>query len=1479
MPTTPATIEPSERRVVLARRLEKSLVAPKTQTRNGKLVAVRGYTDKRTRQTPLYATKTRTARGNVVYEYDEKQTAESTAQKFGRVAVLAQNLPEIIGDTDRALDKPDTPLEKVVGAVIALMDRCQFRIGTESMAEEHGTFGVTTLRTEHVTVSGDEIRFTFPGKKQVAWDRAIVDSRLARLVTTLKAESPDGRLFWYHGPTGESKPLKATQVNTVLNGYGVTAKDFRTYHGTRLAWEELRHFSRKASSPALSPKEIKSRIAQTVSAVAEKLGNTPAVAKGNYILPQLLKDFAVNGGRLSTTNPWRTAERMSKSVFVEEKRGCITLTQSDRDFAAYLKCLDQGEHLEKSLVKPKTQVRGGKTVLVRGYSDKRTRKPEEAAVPRAQAQPKDTGERIVSIPVAQIRPDPEQHRKTFNAAHLRELADSMKESGQKTPIVIRPITDGGKVKYQIIAGERRWRAAHLVGLKSLKATVREGVTQEQALTEQVIENLNREQVTPMEEAVAYGQLAKLFIAKAKRSKEWQGKDPAKLAEASRRYVAQQTGKQQHHVAFYLKLNDLEDEVQEMVSHGSLTPRHGNMLTRLTDGVDDPKELRERKAHQVRMARYARAHSIAADALGAMITAYLGERQQTSMFGGDEAVSGDKLEARREAKAKIDKIVSAVADAIAETFSEGKQEFRVGALGGGELVANLAKIRGAIKTLDQVAAIMEEEVARRDVGEATKRRVDSGGSGPGTHGTSLSAQASMFKSIVHAYTRRLKSGKTVQVREHQDRRGKKQITAKAKPQPHADEPMATRDAVDPMQPWKGGVPSAAASPGRLMWTAREGGTSGKPAGPVSITKPWMVLPEAIPTDEEMSDVEWQGRQGTANADMPSPHSSYLDLPVGSWRIDPVLGHMEELRSVRVDRLEPGEEVGSRFAWGDKYKYLAPYAEWLRQGHKPYPAVAVETPTGKIRLINGHRRWLAAIQAGYTHMEVWVSPAETPGASVGLSHRVMVEQALAAGKPVPPDVVARYSSMEKALFTRKHLEDLEKQGHPHGLFLLRHCEAGPHAGIDDDPTRPLTEKGERQAQRAAQWFKRQPGIRAVFASPLTRTQETAKPVAAALGLKVQTEAALAPGKLTVGTIRRLVASVKGQGSIVVVSHEPDLSSLLKQLTGDENKFSRGEVRQVEWNDLRAGRGSVVGAVKNREMKDPETVPMKKALLVTRGKFNLRELIAALRTRLAREEETIGAYEADAARSPKPQVAAQLQSIADEERVHVGELTRLLMGLTKKEKRLLEEGKAEEEGDVQKRRVVLARMEKSYVKPHTSHTADGKPYHVAGHVDKRTKKAKMTHDAEGHRYIWHLPEEDAKSSSIQSGYYSEKCPACQNGQRHTKGLHEFLLAHSLPGASFGALKDMASSWGYLAAEAKAQMEYDANPTPVNAAVIERQQKTNRGAATVKLRGYHSGDILSDDDVDLVVQAGVASEGEFEPHSSGWGWQYTGDPKSIAR
>lgn len=436
-------------------------------------------------------------------------------------------------------------------------------------------------------------------------------------------------------------------------------------------------------------------------------------------------------------------------------RACLHLGQTH--YRAHIRrsepLLDEaGGPLAKSYVPAKTQVRGGKVVPVKGYVDKRTKKPAE----------KESSTKIYRVPVSKIQPDPHQHRTTFTPASLKELATSMQESGQKTPVVLRRLPEG---RFQIIAGERRYRAALSVGMKDLAAVIREHVTDEEALTEQVIENINREQVTPMEEAHAYGQLADLFMRKAKRSKQWRGrdfKDPAvrtKLEDAARAYVCQQTGKDGRHVAFYLKLNDLDPEVQEMVSRGSLSPRHGNALTRLTDGVTDKKEMRERIQTQTRLARFARAHNTAADDLVKMVTTYLGEQAQASMFGAGDFGDEGKLAHRNATKAKIDRLVTAVVDAIAATFDDKQAAFRPDALGSGELAANILKLQGAQKTLQQITDVMLAEASRRDLAEATKRRVttapasETGGSGPAgagvppAPGRSLMAQLRMDKALV------------------------------------------------------------------------------------------------------------------------------------------------------------------------------------------------------------------------------------------------------------------------------------------------------------------------------------------------------------------------------------------------------------------------------------------------------------------------------------------------------------------------------------------------------------------------------------------------------------------------------------------------------------------------------------------------------------------------------------------------------------
>jgi len=263
----------------------KDIESVRAHARRGK--PVRGYTRK-------------VQRGQTtVYEYSEEHTRRAERAKFRRAQQLGNRLPEILDEVDRALDAPNTPRQKVIAAVVALMDRCQMRIGTEAYAAEHQTYGASTLRTDHVEVQGDKVRFRFPGKKAVPWDRSVVDPRLARFIEHLAAGTPDGHLFWYRAD-GQKRPITSREVNSWLRRYGITAKDLRTYHATRLAYEGLEAASRPPRSKPLTQREARARVTAVIKDVAEKMGHTPSVCRRSYILPDLIEDYLENGGRLSS---------------------------------------------------------------------------------------------------------------------------------------------------------------------------------------------------------------------------------------------------------------------------------------------------------------------------------------------------------------------------------------------------------------------------------------------------------------------------------------------------------------------------------------------------------------------------------------------------------------------------------------------------------------------------------------------------------------------------------------------------------------------------------------------------------------------------------------------------------------------------------------------------------------------------------------------------------------------------------------------------------------------------------------------------------------------------------------------------------------------------------------------------------------------------------------------------------------------------
>ncbi|WOH81841.1 ParB/RepB/Spo0J family partition protein [Bradyrhizobium sp. BEA-2-5] len=166
------------------------------------------------------------------------------------------------------------------------------------------------------------------------------------------------------------------------------------------------------------------------------------------------------------------------------------------------------------------------------------------------------------VPIEFIKPNPRNPRRTFSETELKELSDSIRQHGVIQPIVVRPVK-GAQDRYEIIAGERRWRASQLAGLHDVPI-VPVDISDSDALEFAIIENVQREDLNPMEEAQGYHALANEF----KRSQD----DIAKVV-----------GKSRSHVANMMRLTKLPAEVQAYIATGELTAGHARALI----GVPDP----------------------------------------------------------------------------------------------------------------------------------------------------------------------------------------------------------------------------------------------------------------------------------------------------------------------------------------------------------------------------------------------------------------------------------------------------------------------------------------------------------------------------------------------------------------------------------------------------------------------------------------------------------------------------------------------------------------------------------------------------------------------------------------------------------------------------------------------------------------------------------------------------------------------------
>lgn len=232
------------------------------------------------------------AAGRVQAIYHPAFRRKQDRAKFTRLIRFADRLPALRAQVDRDLRKRSLSRERVVACILRIIDEEYFRVGNAAYARRHRSYGATTLRTSHATATSTSVTFDFVGKGGKRHTRTIRDRRVATLIARLE-ELPGAELFRFldqEEPGGESivRNVDSRHVNAYVKrvmGEEFTAKDFRTWGGTMLATSRLLEVDPvELETPSSTARAVRG----VVAAVAERLGNTPAVTRSSYIDPRVL---------------------------------------------------------------------------------------------------------------------------------------------------------------------------------------------------------------------------------------------------------------------------------------------------------------------------------------------------------------------------------------------------------------------------------------------------------------------------------------------------------------------------------------------------------------------------------------------------------------------------------------------------------------------------------------------------------------------------------------------------------------------------------------------------------------------------------------------------------------------------------------------------------------------------------------------------------------------------------------------------------------------------------------------------------------------------------------------------------------------------------------------------------------------------------------------------------------------------------------
>ena len=236
--------------------------------------------------------------GRKQYKYHQDWSIVRNQTKFQYLYEFGKALPQLRKRIEKDLASSELTKEKVLATVVKLMEHTFIRVGNNEYEKLYGSYGLTTMKDDHVNINGTSLRFSFKGKKGIYHSITIKNKRLARIVKACR-DIPGKELFQYMNGDGVRRSIDSGMINEYIQettGKNFSAKDFRTWAGTLAFLNCLkgRSLPKVGLDKASKQNDVKKNIIDTLDEVSARLGNTRAICRKYYVHPQIITLYEEN---------------------------------------------------------------------------------------------------------------------------------------------------------------------------------------------------------------------------------------------------------------------------------------------------------------------------------------------------------------------------------------------------------------------------------------------------------------------------------------------------------------------------------------------------------------------------------------------------------------------------------------------------------------------------------------------------------------------------------------------------------------------------------------------------------------------------------------------------------------------------------------------------------------------------------------------------------------------------------------------------------------------------------------------------------------------------------------------------------------------------------------------------------------------------------------------------------------------------------